>query len=70
FPVPFADVLHVASAQPITNLRVLNANGSLIFESHEGKLNYSIDTSVWNAGLYSMVITSAHASISRMIVKH
>ncbi|MFN0032241.1 MAG: choice-of-anchor V domain-containing protein, partial [Flavobacteriales bacterium] len=41
FPVPFADVLHVASAQPITNLRVLNANGSLIFESHEGKLNYS-----------------------------
>lgn len=62
FPNPADASVQLDYKEPLRSLRIFNSAGLLVFESSS---LYSIETSSWASGLYSLILTNAKGEIMR-----
>ncbi len=67
YPNPVDDVLNIQSGVEITNARLFNISGQLIFESNGNSNEMRIRTSEMPSGLYLLNITTKQGVITRKV---
>lgn len=69
FPVPFNDMLLIESNYAIAQVSIVNTQGQVVFESNENKRKLEVETSLWSAGIYSVLITTDREVVNKKVVK-
>ena len=69
YPNPFLNVLHIDSEEVISNIRILNLMGQIIYESNEVDSQNTINTFDWNAGTYTIHLITEKGNVSEAVLK-
>jgi len=71
YPVPFSDVLHIASNEKIQSLMIYNVSGQKMdFEFTDLETEWTIDTSKLKSGLYLIRVGYGNTSTTHKLIKH
>lgn len=68
FPNPAKDQLNITSTNPVQNVKVYNSIGQLIINNHIDAMNYSLNTSSFNYGVYYIQIETKEGIVNKKFV--
>jgi hypothetical protein len=69
FPNPFSDELNISAETTLQKIELYHANGALLFEMELSGKEFTLDTRVFDNGVYFMKASGAHGVTCVKIVK-
>jgi len=61
YPNPAREQVRISSEKPLGNLRVLDAQGSVVYSNSNTGSTHTIETQVWSSGIYHVITEGAQA---------
>ena len=61
YPNPAREQVRISSEKPLGNLRVLDAQGSVVYSNSNTGSTHTIETQLWRSGIYHVLTDGTHA---------
>ena len=68
YPVPASDYINIRSTYLLENIHVLNNTGQIVIEKELNTMNYQINVSEFESGIYFLKLKTEEANIIRKII--
>ena len=69
YPNPIQNILHIDSEESITDIRIIDLLGKVVYQSKQVSNQNIISTSEWNGGTYVIQLITENGNISKTILK-